>query len=136
MKYLKLNLALLFLLCSCAKESTYVPNVAVNFRASLSDPKLNSLNSPGSSVIIQGYGVAGLVIYRGLDFYVAFDRCSTVNPEKKCAVVIDPSGITATDPCSGAMFSLYNGSAVKAPASRPLRRYQVYTDYGNISIVN
>ncbi|WP_345949413.1 MULTISPECIES: hypothetical protein [unclassified Mucilaginibacter] len=124
----------LVLLAGCGKgDQSYVPNVTVNFQAPLTDPRLNKLNSAGGAVTINGYGVAGLIIYRTAgNSYVAYDRCSSYQPEKRCAVTIDDTGLTATDPCSGSKFLLSDGSPVKAPATRSLKTYSVYSN--NISI--
>lgn len=135
MRHLVLLMAFAFLY-SCSDKQE-VPDVPVNFHASLSDPRLSRLNSPGGAATITGYGVAGLIIYRRTDnAYVAYDRCSTVNPDKKCAVNVDDPSLTATDPCSGARFSLYDGAAVKAPATKPLRQYPVSVTQFEISVVN
>ena len=131
-------LVLCFTLLSCNKdEAGRIPEVPVNFRAPLNDPRLARLNTGGGLVVISGHGVAGLIIYRRPDnAYVAFDRCSSVNPEQNCAVSPDDQGLTATDPCSGAKFSLYDGTPVKAPAKRPLKQYQVIVTNFEISVIN
>ncbi|MEO6849271.1 MAG: hypothetical protein ABI203_07980, partial [Mucilaginibacter sp.] len=49
---------------SCGKQGEVVPNISVNFQADVNNPALNALHSPGGAVIIPGYGVAGLLIYR------------------------------------------------------------------------
>ena len=124
---LGLILIVMATLFSCAKTSgSYVPSVPVNFQSPLSDPRLSKLNATGGSVTISGYGVSGLIIYHNADgSYVAFDRCSSYLPENRCAVTIDDTGFTATDPCSGSKFSLTDGSPVKAPATRSLKQYSV-----------
>lgn len=130
-------LALVFLLAGCGKENLVIPDVPVNFNSPLSDPRLSRLNSPGGAVTINGYGVAGLVIYRRADnAYVAYDRCSTVNPPQKCAVILDDPTITVTDPCTGAKFSLYDGSPVKAPAKLSLKQYTVAIAGNNLQVTN
>ena len=71
---------------SCAKEN-YLPNIPVNFSSPITDPRISSLSAPNGFVSLTGYGIAGIIIYRRSDYsYVAFDRCSTVNPEEKNAV--------------------------------------------------
>lgn len=132
--------ALLFLLfASCGKDNqNFIPNVLVNFRSPVSDPRLQSLNSPGGSVIIDGYGVSGIVIYRKQNGdYAAYDRCSSYQPEKRCAVTID-NGVSfqVVDPCSGSKFSLEDGSPVKAPASRSLKPYTCYVRNFEIFVSN
>jgi nitrite reductase/ring-hydroxylating ferredoxin subunit len=122
-------------LLSCGKGDP-VPSIPVNFQSPI-NPKYSALNSPGGYAVVSGYGVAGLILYnsqtRGI---VAYDRCSSYQPEKKCAVTIDASGFTVTDPCSGSKFSLEDGTPVKAPATKSLRSYQVITTQFTIQVVN
>ncbi|HEY0896202.1 MAG TPA: hypothetical protein VGE15_06605, partial [Sphingobacteriaceae bacterium] len=68
--------------------------------------------------------------------YVAFDRCSSVNPEQKCAVNVDDPSLTATDPCSGAVYSLFDGAPMKAPAKRPLKNYDIAIRGFEITVIN
>lgn len=138
MKHFGAFILLCLALLSCSKDNEgRIPEVYVNFRAPLNDPRLASLNSGGGVVVISGHGVAGLIIYRKPDnSYVAFDRCSSVNPEQNCAVSPDDTGLTATDPCSGAKFSLYDGAPVKAPAKRSLKAYRVAKTSFEISVTN
>jgi nitrite reductase/ring-hydroxylating ferredoxin subunit len=126
------------MLCvSCAKEENYLPNVPVNFSAPITDPRLNRLSSAGGAVSITGHGVAGIVIYRRADnAYVAYDRCSTVNPEQKNPVNIDDPSLTATDLVSGAKYSLYDGSPVKAPAKTSLKQYSVTVTSSTLQVTN
>jgi len=80
-------------------------------------------------------GVAGLIIMQISDGqYVAFDRCSTVNPEKRCAVELKGESPVAVDPCSGATYILTNGSP-SAIAECPLRPYYA-TRNGDFLIVS
>lgn len=121
---------------SCGKAGDVVPSVAVNFEAALADPYLHALTVPGGWVYVNG-GVAGIIIYRTPDGgYAAYDRCSSYQPEKHCAVTVDESGFTATDPCSGSKFSLTDGTPVKAPATRSLRAYAVTHTPFEIFITN
>ena len=122
---------------SCGKETSNIPSVSVNFQAPLTDPRLSKLNSPGGVVMISGYGVAGLILYHEPDgSYAAYDRCSSYQPEKKCAVTLDDTGLTVTDPCSGSKFSLLDGSPVKAPATKSLRTYLVSVSNFQIFVTN
>ena len=113
-------------LLACGKEENYIPDYPVNFSKPLSDPSLSRLGSPNGAVSFDNYVVAGIIIYRRADnSYIAYDRCSTVNPEQANAVVIDDPSITATDPKSGAKFFLNDGTPAKAPATKALKRYAV-----------
>ncbi|QJD95771.1 hypothetical protein HH214_07750 [Mucilaginibacter robiniae] len=131
---------LMLCLVGCGKgDTSYIPSVAVNFSAPLTDPRLSKLGGIGGSTVITGYGVAGLIIYRygtGTNDYVAYDRCSSYLPQNKCAVTIDATGLTATDPCSGSKFLLSDGSPVKAPATRSLKSYSVYVSNFTIFVSN
>ncbi len=89
MKKLAYLLLILVGLVGCGKDDqSYIPSVAVNFQAPLTDPRLTKLNSAGGAVVINGYGVAGLLIYRTPGgSYVAFDRCSSYQPEKNVRLI-------------------------------------------------
>jgi nitrite reductase/ring-hydroxylating ferredoxin subunit len=131
-------LIILTLMCfSCGKNDGYIPDISVNFSSPLSDPRLSKLSAAGGAVLISGYGICGLIIYRSpVSGYVAYDRCSSYQPEKKCAVVLDDPTLTVTDPCSGAKFSLNDGSPVKAPAVRSLKSYTVNVSNNEIFVSN
>jgi nitrite reductase/ring-hydroxylating ferredoxin subunit len=131
-------LAVITLSClSCGKSGDLVPSVAVNFQADVDDPRLAALKSPGGAIIIKGYGVAGLIIYREQDLtYAAYDACSSYQPQKRCAVTLDGNSLTCTDPCSGSKFSLADGTPVKAPATRALRAYSINVSNFEIFVSN
>ena len=131
-------LAVIFLsFLSCGKSGDLVPSAAVNFQADVDDPRLAALKSPGGAIIIKGYGVAGLIIYREPDLtYAAYDACSSYNPAARCAVKLDNNSLTCTDPCSGSKFSLIDGTPVKAPATRSLRQYSVNVSNFEIFVSN
>jgi nitrite reductase/ring-hydroxylating ferredoxin subunit len=122
---------------SCGKTGDIVPNVSVNFQADINDPRLAALHSPGGAVIITGYGVAGIIIYREPDMsYAAYDACSSYLPQNRCAVKLDNNSLTVTDPCSGAKFSLADGTPVKAPATRSLKSYSINVSNFEIFVSN
>ena len=123
----------LFFLYSCGKEDSRVPDVPVTYTFTEQDFSINSRNG---ILLVNNKGVAGLLIYRGPNGFVVFDRCSTVNPEKRCAVTPDESGLTATDPCSGAVFLLLDGSPAKAPAKFSLKQYSITRTNGGYSVIN
>jgi len=131
-------IGLLILSClSCVKPGDVIPSVAVNFEASLTDPRLSALKTINGAVIVNGYGVAGLVIFREADgSYAAYDRCSSYQPQNHCAITLDNPSLTATDPCSGSKFSLTDGTPVKAPATRSLRAYAVNVSNFEIFVSN
>jgi nitrite reductase/ring-hydroxylating ferredoxin subunit len=137
MKKILSGLLFLIITSSCGKSAqNIIPYVYVYFNSTLANPALLNLKAFGGAVVITGYGYAGLILYNNGEEIVAYDRCSTVNPEKKCALNLDNPTISVTDPCSGGKFSLLDGSASKAPAQYPLRRYQVSINGNNISVYN
>jgi len=135
----KLSIIGLFLLSclGCGKATDLVPSVPVNFQGNLTDPRFAALKSVNGAVTVSGYGVSGLILFREADgSYAAYDRCSSYQPENKCAVTLDNPTLTATDPCSGAKFSLTDGTPVKAPATRSLRSYAVIVTNFQIFVSN
>lgn len=114
-----------------------IPEAYVNYRITIQQFGIQSKNGLLLVNKQENAGVAGLIIYRRADgAYVAYDRCSSVNPQQMCAVVPDDPNLTATDPCSGAKFSLFDGSPVKAPAKRGLKEYNVIITNFEIMVAN
>ncbi|MEH3112773.1 hypothetical protein [Pedobacter terrae] len=123
MKYLYRILLVLLVVAGCGKDQGFIPEIPVNYNVTITEFSLKAVNNV---LVVSNNGVGGLLIVKTpLGGYVAFDRCSTVNPEKICKVAPDDSGVTATDPCSGAKFSLLDGSPQKAPAERSLKAYNI-----------
>jgi hypothetical protein len=137
MQRISVILLLVLTLAGCGKENLVIPNVPVNLNIQLTDPRLIRLSSPGGAVALDNYGVAGIVIYRTLSGgYVAYDRCSTVNPERQCAVELDEPSFTVTDKCSGAKYLLEDGSPAKAPAVLSLKKYNTVVAGNTIHVTN
>src|SRR3546814_7519276 len=84
----------------------------IHFQATVSLVKYNELRLLMQPVALgpEHGGVAGLIVMQVSEGeYVAFDRCSTVNPKKRCAVEMEGEGPVAVDPCSGTKFLLTKG---------------------------
>ena len=110
---------------SCKKGGCNVIQY-VNFSTTVSLVEYNALLLPRQPVIVPQGGVSGLVVMQLSDNqYVAYDRTSTVEPERGCAVELADGGPLAIDPCSGAKYILINGSPAEI-AECPLRPYRVY----------
>lgn len=109
------------LISGCAKEREMIPNLFVEYNVTVQEFNIKAVNSV---LLVANHGVKGLMIVKQFDGrYQAFDRSSTVNPKEGCAVSPDDTGITATDPCTGAKYLLTDGSPQKAPAVRSLKPY-------------
>lgn len=122
----KIGLVFLMLLSiGCMKDDTGIPNVLINIPPiSLLDPNYAKLMAPNNFIFLEG-GIAGIVVYNTGNGYVAYDRCSTVNPAELCSVEIDETGLSLIDPCSGGKFDLATGLPGKAPAKKALKKYRV-----------
>ena len=125
-------------LCSCSKDNEdRIPDVYVNYQITIQEFNIKSTNGLLLVNKANNTGVAGLIIYRKPNNeWIAFDRCSSVNPELQCAVIPDDPNLTATDPCSGAKFSMFDGSPVKAPAKRGLKEYRVIITNFTLAVTN
>lgn len=122
-------------LLGCGKQQDVIPYVPVNITIQRGDPRYNNIKVPASTLTYPG-GVAGIILYNSGGNILAFDRCSSYQPEKLCAVVPDEGLPTATDPCSGSKFTLTDGLPAKAPATRGLRAYTVIVTDTEIRITN
>jgi hypothetical protein len=124
------------LLASCGKEKNYIADVPVDIKIFPSDPNYSKLTGVGGYVTIRG-GVAGIILYKkSSGQIVAYDRCSSYNPESKCAVNVNDPSIKATDPCSCYLIYMEDGSSLKAPATRPLKQYLVTVTSSQITVYN
>lgn len=111
---------LTLLFCGCGKEHEMIPNTFVEYNVTVQEFNIKAVNGV---LLVPNVGLKGLMIVRTGSSYLAFDRCSSVNPKNGCAVEPDSHGITATDPCTGAKFLLLDGTPQKAPAVRSLKSY-------------
>ena len=97
-----------------------IPNVYVEYNVTVQEFNIKAVNRV---LLVPDHGVKGLMIVATGNGYVTFDRSSSVDPQNGCQVSPDESGITATDPCTGAKYLLTDGSPQKAPAVRSLKIY-------------
>jgi len=127
-----------FINVSCSKDDIdRVPDVPVNYSASLSF-QLSKLNQIGGVEVINNasVGVAGLVLYNSGNGILAYDRCSTVNPIQRNPVFQINQTPLVEDKVSGGYFNLIDGSASKAPATRPLKQYSVSINGDLLTVIN
>lgn len=129
MNRLILSIMMVFLSACGGDDQAYIPNVPVNYTLTVQEFNIKATNRV---LLVPNVGVAGIMIVGFGNTYVTFDRLSSVNPENRCKVSPDESGITATDPCTGAKYLLTDGSPQKAPAVRNLRIYNTTVQSGQI----
>ena len=124
-------ISFMIFISSCKKDNadSTIPNVPVNFTVYLNLPQYQLLNTPNNYVIVNEYGYRGIVIYRtDIENFVAFDLACPYDPTNSSAKLqVDSSGITTVDPHCGSKFTLYDGSIIHGPATRPMKPYN--TDF-------
>src|SRR5690606_25467934 len=107
-----------------------IPNVT--FRTNINRGSHVNVYSPHGWSNASG-GVRGLIVYNTGDGLVAYDRCSTVNPEQRNQVEVD--GLLIVDRSSGAKWLLMDGSPTHI-AECSLRRYNVRKDGDSYYVSN
>lgn len=124
---------------ACRKKKNHpVPSVYVDTTININLPSYNSLTGVGGWAYLAG-GSKGIVIYRqSIDQFVAFDRHSPAE-EGTCEepLITDTENfLQLNDECSGATFSLYDGSPISG-SEYGLRAYLTFYDGGdNLRIYN
>lgn len=134
-----LFLSILLCITACKKRKNHpVPSVYVDTTININLPSYNGLTGVGGWAYVAG-GSKGIVVYRqSIDQFVAFDRHSPAE-EGTC---VDPlltdeeNFLQLNDQCSGATFSLYDGSPISG-SEYGLRAYLTFYDGGdNLRIYN
>ena len=120
---------------SCVKNSNHpVPSIPFDMTIDINLPSYNALIGVGSYAYVNG-GSKGIILYRrSIDEFVAFDRHSPMDPQGTCAWPLYPSidnFLLLKDTCSGATFSLYDGSPVSG-SEFGLRQYQTLFNGSNL----
>ena len=128
---------LIYSFSSCKKDNSddIIPYVPVNTTIYLSLPEYAPLNSIGNSVFIDG-GYRGIVVYRrALTEFVAYDRACPFDPTASGAKLVLDSGLIITvDLNCGSKFSLFDGSILHGPSTRPMKPYNTNYDPGSNSV--
>ncbi len=121
---------------SCTKNTTTnpIPSIPFDVTIHLELPSYSSLQGVGGACYYDNCGAQGIVIYRkSMDEFVAFDRQSPASTVK-CAfpLVMDKLNmLQLNDSCTGAKFSLYDGSIVSG-SNFGLRQYQTSWNGSNL----
>lgn len=123
--------ASLVILFSCNKNRNHpVPSIPFDISINISLPSYSDLQGVGSWAYVSG-GAKGIIVYRkSFDQFVAFDRQSPADGGADCATPLTPDStnfLQLNDICSGARFSLYDGSPMSG-SDYGLRQYQVVWD--------
>jgi hypothetical protein len=132
-------IAVFFITLSCKKNrDNPVPQVYLDTTININLPNYSALTSVGGWAYLVG-GSKGIVIYRrSITEFVAFDRHSPAD-NGNCAepLIINPDNFLQLDDlCSGATFSLYDGSPLSG-SDFGLRAYITFYDGGdNLRVYN
>jgi hypothetical protein len=115
--------SVLFTTCKKDTADDVIPNVPVNFTVYLSLPEYSALNSIGNHATISSVGYRGIIVYRrALTEFVAFDLACPYDPTTG-TLTVDSSGVTMVHTTCGSKFSLYDGSKISGPTTRPMKPY-------------
>ena len=103
-----------------------IPSIPFDITINIEFPSYSSLIGVGGWTYVVG-GSRGIIVYRkSVDQFVAFDRQSPKDPDGTCSKPLTPDAdnfLQLNDTCSGATFSLYDGSAISG-SDYGLRQYQ------------
>ena len=123
-------LILFSLFIGCKKKQSQnqnpIPSIPFDITINIDLPSYSSLIGVGGWTFVNG-GSKGIIVYRkSTDQFIAFDRQSPKDPENKCPKPLTPDSLNflqLVDVCSGAKFSLYDGSPISG-SEYGLRQYQ------------
>jgi hypothetical protein len=138
MRLVKLQLFFVLLVlssASCKKVRNHpIPSVPFDITIDMALPTYTDLSGPGGWAYVNG-GIKGIIVYRqSYDVFVAFERQSPEDPDNTCATPLTPDSsnfLQLNDVCSGAKFSLYDGSVISG-SEWGLRQYQVVWNGSNL----
>ena len=128
-----LLLLVLSAVISCKKDEEDVRTPGVDEYIDLNLPSYLELNVPGNYVYYPAGG-RGIIIYRrSASEFSAYERTCTFDPQLASGLVeVENGNTTAADSVCGSRYSIFDGSIVNGPATRPLSQYRTELLQGNI----
>jgi hypothetical protein len=139
------DLILVFIVLSCMSckknESNInqyenIPQIGVNIYLQLDQPAYFNLSAIGGHVYLNE-GARGVIVYRTIDAYKAYERHSPHRSNEECAFVsADSSGIYGVEECDGIKYYLLDGTVATGDASVPLLQYQTQESQGTLHVYN
>lgn len=129
-----LGILVVLLLTGCQSNRNHpVPNIPFDITIDMNLPTYDDLLGVGGYAYVNA-GSRGVIVYRrGIEDFVAFDRHSPADIDGVCPQVLTPDDnnfLLLNDTCSGAQFSLYDGSPVSG-SDFGLRQYAIGWGGGN-----
>ncbi len=121
--------SVVFFSSSCKKDDTDdIAQYYVDFTIFINEPAYINLNAVGGWMYINA-GTKGIIIYRRTQTeFTALERNCTYDPNASCSIIEVLSGISAIDSCCTSRFSIFDGSVINGPATRPLYQYRTTFD--------
>jgi hypothetical protein len=132
------------ILISCTNDDTrndnnpnlLSPLISVNLNLNL--PQFNPLKFPGNSLILDGEGIRGVVIYNvNNDLYTAFELSDPNHTPNGCSKM-SINGILASCPCTTDtnIYDIVTGQHQSNEVLYPLQQYLVIRNGDNIQVTN
>jgi hypothetical protein len=144
MKTLFVTLFLAILLVSCKEDDSprnNNPNLidpVVNVTLNLNLPEYNPLKFPGNSIVLNGQGISGIVVYNiNNDLYTALELSDPNHPTNNCSKMT-VAGPIATCPCETDTneYFITSGQHTTDENLYPMQPYYVIRTGDNIKITN
>lgn len=125
------------LLLGCSKDQTNdIAQYYVDFTLYLNEPSCVDLTVVGGWMYVNA-GTKGIIVYRkSTTEFTASERNCTYDPTASCSIVEVLSGISAIDSCCTSRFSIFDGSVLNGPATKPLYQYRTLFDGNALRIYN
>jgi hypothetical protein len=118
---------------ACKKNEDSVSNIAVNEYIDLNLPSYFSLNAVNGWMYYPSGGKGIIIFRRSLNEFTALERTCTFDPSASCSLVeVETNNILGVDSCCNSKFSLFDGSIINGPATRPLQQYRTQLLNNNV----
>lgn len=134
--FLKLLIFSVLLACSSddnGRGNPNIPNVSFDTGSLINTnlPQYTNLQFPGNSIIVNGFGVKGLMIANSGSSIVAFERSDPNHTPNDCSAQ-SLNGLISTCTCDdGNSYNLVNGLQTAGEGGYPLKVYRTEVS-GNI----
>lgn len=136
---------MLLLLCfNCGKTSVernpYIPNIRLNYQINLNLPQYDALRFAGGSLLIEGIGLNGVLVFNlNGNSFVAWEASCANHPLETCSK-LQIEGVLAQCSCEGHQYSLATGQllnpAENAANTYALIYYQVLKSNNILTLTN
>ncbi len=110
--------------------------MGVNLYLNLDQPSNFNLTAVGGYIYVDG-GSKGIIVYRDIDGYRAYERHSPHKSTESCSLVsVDSTGIYGVEGCDQIKYYLTDGTVATGNSSIPLLQYQTRESQGILQVFN